>query len=731
MKTSMQFCGFWLLIICCVLHTNSIRAQPNMQPLLDTQKVRLKIIPPNALVASHFKYKIGAQIQVLNQGQPLENIRVMFSRSVAGLAGTPWWADPTDASGRAFVEIGVKHSSDSGYYTALATDLQGREIGRWHSIPLVAGQLSVLRLEVGKSFDRVTTVPLYAFDVALDSAKTVVDSVIAGVYLPLQIKALSFRYVNGIGAWRVDESYQGAEIGASVRAGDQDIDGVHWRGEGVTDLGEGRAILNGGWKNGQRQIEVMSTRVLDDFSVFVEAFGGRGKLSGLTVDNGDVTQYIVRALEDGVETTEVIGEFEVDVRPTDSGGNLSAKFYSGSRQVDSLTLSLEMLDSRIKPSDVLSELFIDFAANMGDALVPSGPQILPANGARFVAVAPDRDGSGFVMSVRTANVAGDTAASYSSLPRYVSAHGATPPLTFLPEKPLPEPQVGPPEAPANFVVQDYKGASGAGDEGGYLIVSFPISIDHESLSAYRVDRELQVTTEIDDAGNVILLEVPARKWVPWVTLDPIDNGFDVVRAVIPVTDNQATRWAIAAERKDSNGLIASSGRTVADGFVAAIDNIPPTAVANVKWSFIDGAMRVSWDVSKDDRTVGYINYQDFAIPIAGVASYEVFRVVGNDLVFLDTLPSGSTTYIDENVSLDDINQVRYRVDALDMDNRTVESIAIVNGTKRADLSQSVFVRSFGSQKGDSHYRPDADIDGDGVVGFTDFLLYLEAFGEDR
>ncbi len=143
-------------------------------------------------------------------------------------------------------------------------------------------------------------------------------------------------------------------------------------------------------------------------------------------------------------------------------------------------------------------------------------------------------------------------------------------------------------------------------------------------------------------------------------------------------------------------------------------------------------MHVTWDASADDRTVGYINYRGVALPIKGVVSYEVYRGFSLDnLVLVETLPSGSTSYIDETVSLADANRVQYRVDALDLDNRTIGIPFFSNGTKSALLNREVLIRSFGARLGDDSYWADADLDGDGVIDFADFLLYLKMSGREK
>jgi hypothetical protein len=115
-----------------------------------------------------------------------------------------------------------------------------------------------------------------------------------------------------------------------------------------------------------------------------------------------------------------------------------------------------------------------------------------------------------------------------------------------------------PAAPKNLIVQDYLGAGGQGDQGFYVMVNFPKSANHGNVSQYRLYRELDVTTGVDSSGNVVVLTTPVKKWVPWAAIDGIPSDEPVVRSVVPVTDNVATRWAVASEGggKSSEPVVA-------------------------------------------------------------------------------------------------------------------------------------------------------------------------------
>ena len=116
-----------------------------------------------------------------------------------------------------------------------------------------------------------------------------------------------------------------------------------------------------------------------------------------------------------------------------------------------------------------------------------------------------------------------------------------------------------PAAPASVAVQDQPG-----DNGYYVMVSFANSASHAEVSQYRVYREMMVNTTLDADGNVVPTDTPTAKWVPWAVVDAISGDEDMTRAVVPVTDNMATRWGVAAETGmgSAEEVITPSGKRV-------------------------------------------------------------------------------------------------------------------------------------------------------------------------
>ena len=107
------------------------------------------------------------------------------------------------------------------------------------------------------------------------------------------------------------------------------------------------------------------------------------------------------------------------------------------------------------------------------------------------------------------------------------ASGASNSLPFLVS--VVEPPLG---APSNLVAQDYMGADGQGDQGGFILLTWELSEHHDGIDGYRIFRALPVL------GN---------EMVPWAMVDAVP-GVERGVAVVATLDNVATRWGIAAER---------------------------------------------------------------------------------------------------------------------------------------------------------------------------------------
>ena len=322
----------------------------------------------------------------------------------------------------------------------------------------------------------------------------------------------------------------------------------------VTDNRDGTAALKGDWALGIKQVRIKSTKVLTNFAVVVEdtsvsidgveAVNFGGTKTKLSVDAAIMNKYVVTAMNAaGEAVTGVSGGFAVKVVPTDMYGNESTKKES-------------TLDTRIDKDKVLGQIYVDFSANKAGTQVPPGAQAVVAGGSMFEVIAPNPEATstGLVVSVKTSNVMGDTS-QVTGLPRDVLvAGGATAELTYSPWG------EGPPVttelvAPASLIVEDWMGADGNGDQGMFVMVSFPMAA---GAGQYRVYRQMDVTTGLDaDTGELVVLDPPVPEWVSWTVLDAVP-GAEVLRAVVPTLDNVPTLWAVASEKTGSSSGMAET-----------------------------------------------------------------------------------------------------------------------------------------------------------------------------
>jgi hypothetical protein len=101
--------------------------------------------------------------------------------------------------------------------------------------------------------------------------------------------------------------------------------------------------------------------------------------------------------------------------------------------------------------------------------------------------------------------------------------------------------------PDTLIAQDYMGASGAGDQGGFVLLTYPASADHSTLTGYRIYRNISVDYDADSTGALVALAEPTTAMVPWGRIDAVP-GEGVMRVVVATLDGDATTYGVAAER---------------------------------------------------------------------------------------------------------------------------------------------------------------------------------------
>jgi len=130
--------------------------------------------------------------------------------------------------------------------------------------------------------------------------------------------------------------------------------------------------------------------------------------------------------------------------------------------------------------------------------------------------------------------------------------------------------------PDTLAAEDYMGADGLGDQGGFVLLTWPASDDHATLSGYRIYREITVTTDVDANGALVALAEPTLADVAWASVDAVP-GQDVVRAIVATLDGVESFYSVAAER---GGLSSSKVAFDAAATVAAPYELMAEAMQN-------------------------------------------------------------------------------------------------------------------------------------------------------
>ncbi len=358
----------------------------------------------------------------------------------------------------------------------------------------------------------------------------------------------------------------------------------------------------------------------------------------------------------------------------------------------------------------------------------------------------------------TPTTMGETVATYTVM----DASGASQSL------PLSMAVVEPPlSAPTNLVAEDYKGADGQGDQGGFVMLSWELSADHKSLDGYRIFRALPVL------GN---------EMVPWARVDAVP-GVAMGRAIVATLDNVSTRWGIAAEKDGRTthhaakavfveaddvtqpyaqmaktlqasrdaaqagpvlasllpealayargvapklnvvGNVLSSSITWTAEAVRATDDIAPLAVSALQ--VLDapddqgGRIALTWTLSPSDQVLqgvvaGALGPAPVE-PVVGVHGYRIYRRAVGDETFsvVAEVASGVASFVDETAQHG--VHYTYQVRPFDLDNETgsVEHTALAVRNRVADSQGQALLGLFGA---------------DARIGFDDFFVLADRFG---
>jgi len=243
---------------------------------------------------------------------------------------------------------------------------------------------------------------------------------------------------------------------------------------------------------------------------------------------------------------------------------------------------------------------------------------------------------------------------------------------------------------------------------------------------------------------------PAEDYVKSIIGDRKDLTFAAINPDLTTMLGGAS--TVPQNIRTQSAGVTRSARTVTEAPVKATDNIPPAAVTGLGAASADGGAALSWTASVDDKVVAYSTYKGYAVPIAGVDRYDVYRGATEDaLELIGSVSGGVTTFADSD--LGSLTSVVYRVDAADLDNAPVGPVASLalgfsiyrdadgarvyiidenDGTPtKQDFGDFIaFAGSYAKTDGEAGFQPSADTDEDGDVDFADFIAFAASFNKD-
>ena len=231
------------------------------------------------------------------------------------------------------------------------------------------------------------------------------DSVVAGQPVRLTITAIDTMLTRKSGKTRAAVTYNAAGVQVVAMGSDGTMASaaqVKYWGGGVTDNKDGSATLDdAGWIIGERQIFV-AIGGSDTYKLVVKDMTADGVLNfdgeaGMTVDAADFQGLMITATDNGiVGTTNVWGEFDLNVIPIDKYRNPSLKAFLGDTAPKTGGAdSLNILDTRIKAANNSHEydkIYVELEPNYSLEGFSSRGRPIYLKGRTYVLTAPDRRG---------------------------------------------------------------------------------------------------------------------------------------------------------------------------------------------------------------------------------------------------------------------------------------------------------------------------------------------------
>ena len=309
--------------------------------------------------------------------------------------------------------------------------------------------------------------------------------------------------------------------------------GVSLTGTGVTDAGGGRATLNSDdWVTGRRTVTLIDTASIDTLTLsIVDSTTSGGPFTGaldsvIVYDPNVFSQIVVAAPATATQGTA----FWVGLTVADK--------FDNTRTLDNRYVTM-----------ATNKLGVDVP--VGDILLKNGRGGFWANSTGFSGVDLVFTARNVVTTAPDDSLTGGNFIDGRSDRVNVAGSGTT---TI--------------DAPDTLIAADYAGADGSGDQGGFVMLTFDNSSSHETLTAYRVWREVSVSYRTSTAADsttsaLVALAAPTDEFVPWAKVDAVP-GVSLNNVIVATLDNVETRWAVSAEGGRTSGASTTAKQAFGD-----------------------------------------------------------------------------------------------------------------------------------------------------------------------
>ncbi|HCL28441.1 MAG TPA: hypothetical protein DIC52_08400, partial [Candidatus Latescibacteria bacterium] len=374
-------------------------------------------------------------------------------------------------------------------------------------------------------YDTTFVVPVISKFKIIASKSGFGNSVIAGTAITLTVQA---RTIGNAAATTYKTNAVLKVSGAS---------GLTLTGTGLTTTGlpAGHATLGADdWIVGERVVTLLDTASIDTITIAVQDCTDTTNLYTGVLDSSIVTNpsAYTQVMLSALDTVGQGDNFWVGVTLADKYGNVRTK----------------------------DNLFVEANTGALGVQLPSGSVAIEKGSGGFWA---NSQGYAGALNVTVRDIAGTF---YGKLAVNVSGDGA---------KVL--------DAPDTLMAQDYMGANGNGDQGGFVLLTFPASDDHSTLSGYRIYRDITVEYGADSEGGLVALAEPTTELIPWGHVDAVP-GQDVVYVVVATLDGDSTTYGVAAER---GNLSTKEAFVVAEAVSAPYELMAETMMQSKQAAQID------------------------------------------------------------------------------------------------------------------------------------------------